>query len=120
MERLLTCEEVSEKMNGVAPATIKSWARAGKFPAPKRLGGQCYRWDPQAIQDYIDQHGVPDLSALDRDDLMHYQDVAEILAVSPQTVANWARKGKFPEPTRIPGYRPFWTRDQVETYIASL
>jgi predicted DNA-binding transcriptional regulator AlpA len=44
---------------------------------------------------------------------MHRRHVAAHFGVTPRTLDNWVRAGKFPPPTPLPNGRPGWSQDVV-------
>jgi predicted DNA-binding transcriptional regulator AlpA len=44
-------------------------------------------------------------------------EIAEALGVSRNTVAQWYRRGKLPEPDRMLAMGPVWTGRRIERWI---
>ena len=53
------------------------------------------------------------------EDLVDTSGAAEVLGVAPESVTRYRARGGFPDPIRVFGGAPVWTRAQIEDYQAS-
>jgi predicted DNA-binding transcriptional regulator AlpA len=52
--------------------------------------------------------------------LLGITDVAEALAISPQTITRMVRSGRFPKPIRLSGRCLRWSAAAIEEYLQTL
>jgi len=108
-DRWLRVGEVAERF-GVGPRTVKQWARKGRLPAIRTLGGH-YRFPESAIDEQI-QAGVPTAigsgtSAEGQDRLLRPGEVAELFGIDQRPVGRWAKQGRIPAVRTIGGHYRF-------------
>lgn len=103
-ERWLRVGEVAERF-GVGPRTVKQWARKGRLPAIRTLGGH-YRFPESAINEQI-QASVPTAPAEAQDRLLRPGEIAELFSIDPRPVGRWAKQGRLPAVRTIGGHYRF-------------
>ncbi len=106
-DRWLRVGEVAERF-GVGPRTVKQWARKGRLPAIRTLGGH-YRFPESAINEQL-QAGVPTAigaGAETQDRLLRPGEVAELFGVDQRPVGRWAKQGRLPAVRTIGGHYRF-------------
>ncbi len=106
-DRWLRVGEVAERF-GVGPRTVKQWARKGRLPAIRTLGGH-YRFPESAINEQI-QSGVPtsvEAGGESQDRLLRPGEVAELFGVDQRPVGRWAKQGRLPAVRTIGGHYRF-------------
>ena len=91
----------------VDPHTIGAWAREGKLPSLRTLGG--HRRYLRRDLDFLPQDGDPQL--------LTYAEMAQLMAVTAKTVGQWALKGKL-SAVILPGQYPRVIRSEVMTLLA--
>lgn len=98
-EALLTPSEVA-KLFRVDSKTVTRWARAGKLPAIRTLGGH-RRYHTSDILAFLkDFRG-------DEEDLLSPSEVAKLFRVDPKTVTRWAKAGKLSAIRTLGGHRRY-------------
>ena len=53
-DSLLTPKEVADLCH-VHPATVRRWARAGRFPPPLRLSPSTLRWHRESVEAWLEE-----------------------------------------------------------------
>ena len=56
MDRLLTVNEVMERVPLAAHGDLRERTKAGRFPQPVRIGGNKIRWRESDIEAYLTPH----------------------------------------------------------------
>lgn len=91
----------------VSSDTIRRWRREGKLSSLQTVGGH-HRYLRRDL-DFLPQHGDPQL--------LTYADFAAMMAVKPDAVGEWAKKGKL-TPVILPGGYPRLIAAEVSRVLA--